>query len=168
MKEQLSALMDSELDDEEAQRLIQSMKNNQVLRETWSTYHALGDVLRKAPQLSADFNTRLAQRLAQETTVLAPQRKRPVAAAPQRLSLTLAASVAAVSLVGILALQITRLNQGVLPPQVAAAPVAQQVAKPPRVKLTSAANTYLLAHQEFSPSYAPAYVRTVSEPMDGN
>ena len=166
MKEQLSALMDSELDDEEAQRLIQSMKNNQVLRETWSTYHALGDVLRKAPQLSADFNTRLAQRLAQETTVLAPQRKRPVAAAPQRLSLTLAASVAAVSLVGILALQITRLNQGVLPVRVAAAP--QPVAKPPRVKLTSTTNTYLLAHQEFSPSYAPAYVRTVSEPMGGN
>lgn len=168
MKEQLSALMDDELNEGEALRLIKSMKNNQALRETWNAYHTLGDVLRKTPQLSADFNTQLAQRLAHETTVLAPQRKRSVTA-PQRLPLALAASVAAVSLVGILALQITRLNQSLLPVQVATAPLTQQASSPPplRVQFTGAApNTYLLAHQEFSPSYAPVYVRAVSAQLE--
>ncbi len=39
--------------------------------------------------------------------------------------------------------------------------------EPARVRFPAAADAYLLAHQEFSPSYAmaglPAYVRAVSE-----
>lgn len=183
MKEQLSALMDSELSDAEAARLIKSMKNSDTLQESWETYHLLGDALRKSPQLSTGFNTKLMQRLAQEPTILAPQRER-VPAGKRHFPLSIAASVAAVSLVSILALQITRLNQSVLPAQTAVAPVAQQVASaapqqeeakktvavaraPTHIKFTSATtSTYLLAHQEFSPSYAPAYVRVVSEQRD--
>jgi sigma-E factor negative regulatory protein RseA len=184
MKEQLSALMDSELSAAEAARLMKAMKNDDALHEAWNTYHVLGDALRKSPQLSTDFNVKLMQRLAQEPTVLAPQRERKRLAATRRFPLSIAASVAAVGLVSILALQITRLNQGAAPTQVAVAAVPQQVAlltplqpkadektlarTPAHVKFTSATpSTYLLAHQEFSPSYTPAYVRVVSEQRDG-
>lgn len=192
MKEQLSALMDSELSSSEAAHLLKSMKADQALHETWDIYHVLGDALRKSPQLRSDFTARLAQRLAQEPTILAPQRKR-FPEAIKNFPMSIAASVAAVSLVGILALQITRLNQEVVPQQIAAVPTAlpvQQAALatpqptlamhetksrpvvatvPAHVKFTNAnPGPYLLAHQEYSPSYAPAYVRVVSEPMDGN
>ncbi len=187
MNEQLSALMDSELSDAEAARFIKSMKTHHTLHETWDTYHLLGDVLRKSPQLSTEFSTRLAQRLAQEPTVLAPRRE-PLSPAIRHFPVSIAASVAAVSLVGILALQIGRLNQSALSQQIATAPTAtQQLAQalpyppvadkklvavahiPNNVKFTNAtANTYLLAHQEYSPSYAPAYVRVVSEQVGNN
>ena len=193
MKEQLSALMDSELSPAEAAQILKSMKTDQALHEAWNTYHVLGDALCKSPQMRSDFNARLAQRLAQEPTILAPQGKR-FPTVIKHFPISIAASVAAVSLVGILALQISRLNQDVLPQQVASAPTAspvQQVALatnpeptlakhetksravaasiPAQVKFTNATpGPYLLAHQEYSPSYAPAYVRVVSEPMDGN
>jgi len=185
MNEQLSALMDGELSEAEAARLIKAMKNDDALHEAWNTYHVLGDALRTSPQLSSDFNATLMQRLAQEPTILAPQRERLPVANTQRFPLSIAASVAAVGLVGILALQITRLNQGVLPTQTVAVPEVQQVALltppqqtavkntvavaniPAHVKFTSATpSTYLLAHQEFAPSYAPAYLRVVSEQRD--
>ena len=182
MKDQLSALMDGELSDEEVSRLVKSMKSDAALRETWSTYHLLGDTLRKSPQLSPAFNTRLAQRLASEATVLAPQRQREPSVA-RRFPMTIAASIAAFGLVGIVGFQLASLNQSAPPIQVATAPVAQpQLAQaapvlpkadigavavvnlPVRTKLSSPPpSNYLLAHQEFSPSYAPAYVRVVSE-----
>ena len=191
MKEQLSALMDSELSDNNVTRLIKSLKTDQALHETWDTYHLLGDVLRKSPQLSDAFNVQLAQRLAQEPTILAPWRER-LTPSIRRFPVAIAASVAAVSLVGILALQVGRLNQNALPPPIAATPAAtsQQLALAPAqspmqpitankalaikpvptlVQFNNATpHTYLLAHQEYSPSYAPAYVRVVTEQMDAN
>ncbi len=190
MKDQLSALMDSELSDAEALRLVKAMKSDPALQEAWDAYHLVGDALRKSPQLGTDFSAKLSQRLAQEPTVLAPQRER-AAAAPRRFPFAIAASVAAVSLVGILTLQITRINQTDLPAQVATAPVVQPAAPlqvaaaapahktaqqakapantPARVAFSRATSSnYLLAHQEFAPSYAPAYVRVVAEQVDNN
>lgn len=192
MKEQLSALMDSESSPAEAERLLKAMKTDQVLHAAWDTYHVLGDALRKSPQLRGDFSARLANHLAQEPTILAPRHKR-LPAAIKHFPISIAASVAAVSLVSILALQISRLNQDAQPQQIATAPTvasAQSVALPtqtgpetkPELKARAVAvrtpdqvrfthatpGPYLLAHQEYSPSYAPAYVRVVSEPMDSN
>ena len=186
MKEQLSALMDSELSDAEAQRLIKSMKANPALQQSWDSYHVISDVLRKSPVMSSDFSAKLSQRLAQEPTILAPHR--PLVAlnpSPRRLSMSIAASVAAASLVGILGLQIARVNQSANPASVALAPIALQIQTPQanrsapptelvtlsptpaRVKFARATpNTYLLAHQEFSPSYAPTYARTVPEELE--
>ena len=66
MKEQLSALMDSELSEAEATRLIQSMKTDHSLHEAWDTYHLVGDALRKSPQFKPNFNQQMAQRIALE------------------------------------------------------------------------------------------------------
>ena len=181
MKEQLSALMDSELGDSEAVGILASMKANPALQQSWDSYHLIGDALRKSPVLSTDFAAKLSQRLAQEPTILAPHR--PLVASkpsPHRLPLSIAASVAAASLVGILGLQIARLNESTNLAQVALAqqsPQANRAATPPElVALTNTParvtfaratpNTYLLAHQEFSPSYAPTYARTVPEELE--
>jgi len=187
MSEQLSALMDGELAPDEMARQISALKNDSALNQTWVAYHVLSDALRKSPQLSLDFTAKLAQQLAEEPTVLAPQRKSKLST--PRYAMPLAASVAAVSLVGVLAWQMVRVNQADAPIALAAAPVAatQQVAvaKPkaaPSTQVVAAktpevvqfsrvvSNSYLLAHQEFSPSYAmegiPAYVRTVSEQQE--
>lgn len=191
MKEQLSALMDNELNNAEALRLLKAMKGDPVLHETWDAYHMLGDALRKETRYSAGFSSKLSKRLAEEPTVLSPHRER-TATAPRRFPLAMAASVAAVGLVGVLAFQITRINQTVLPPQIATAPTAQQqqnapqqvaaVTTPKTGKRTASrtsppaqvafsratSSNYLLAHQEFSPSYAPAYVRVVSQQAEQN
>ena len=180
MNEQLSALMDSELTETEAVRLLGALKNNAPLNQTWDIYHLLGDALRKTPQMSADFGVKVMQRLASEPTVLAPRRK-PKPASP-RFALPLAASFAAVSLVGVLTWQMTQMNQaGQSTARLAAAPTVQRIAlteaaatqpkAPERVAFSSAASrSYLLAHQEFSPSYTmegfPAYVRTLSEQQE--
>lgn len=189
MKEQLSALMDSELNDAEALRLLKAMKGDPGLHDTWDAYHTLGDALRKEAQFSAGFGSKLSKRLAQEPTILSPFRER-TAAAPRRFPLAMAASVAALGLVGVLAFQITRINQTTLPSQVALAPTVQQQQSTPQQVAAAAtpktgqrtasrenspaqvafsratSSNYLLAHQEFSPSYAPAYVRVVSQQAD--
>ena len=180
MNERLSALMDSELTETEALRLLGVLKNNAPLHQTWDIYHLLGDALRKTPQMSADFGIKVMQRLASEPTVLAPRRKAKPAS--PRFALPLAASFAAVSLVGVLTWQMTQMNQASPSmARLAAASTVQHVALaetaatqpkiPERVAFSSAASrSYLLAHQEFSPSYAmegfPAYVRTLSEQQE--
>lgn len=185
MSEQLSALMDGELTPDEMARQISALKNDSELNQTWSAYHVLGDALRKSPQLSLDFTAKLARQLAEEPTVLAPQRKSQLST--PRYAMPLAASVAAVSLVGVLAWQMVRVNQVDTTIALAAAPMQVAVTKPkvaPSPQMLAArkteavqfahvvSNSYLLAHQEFSPSYAmegiPAYVRTVSEQQESS
>ena len=170
MSEQLSALMDGELASDETARQIGALKSDATLRRNWVAYHVLGDALRKSPQLSADFTDKVARQLAAEPTVLAPQRKTEVK--PRRYAMPLAASVAAVSLVGVLSWQMVQVNQGDMPSSIAARPMTATpvlaVKSPPSVPFGGViSNSYLLAHQEFSPSYAregiPAYMRAVSE-----
>lgn len=152
MKEQISALMDGELDGQAADGAIASLHGEGESLEAWRTYHLISDAMRDTRLLSAGFAARVAQRLEQEPTVLAPAnlRRTPV----KRFALAAAASVAGVGLVGWLAFA----------PQ---APNPQPVAKMQTIPLPSATNDYLLAHQGFSPrvslqGMAP-YVRTVAE-----
>ena len=187
MTEQLSALMDGELTPDEMKRQISALKNDSALNQTWAAYHMLGDAMRNAPQLSVGFTAKLARQLAEEPTVLAPRLK-PQSNTP-RYAMPLAASVAAVSMVGFLTWQMAPGNHNDAPISLAAAPLTSlqnvavttpqaalpppmvTVARPETVQFARAvSNSYLLAHQEFSPSYAmegiPAYVRTVSEHQD--
>jgi hypothetical protein len=108
--------------------------------------------MRDTRLLSPGFAARVAERLEQEPTVLAPAnlRRAPV----KRIALAAAASVAGVGLVGWLAFA----------PQ---PQTAQPVAQVQHIPLPAATNDYLLAHQGFSPrvslqGMAP-YVRTVAE-----
>jgi sigma-E factor negative regulatory protein RseA len=152
VKEQISALMDGELDGQAADGAIASLRGEGESLEAWRTYHLISDAMRDTRLLSAGFAARVAERLAQEPTILAPAnlRRAPV----KRFALAAAASVAGVGLVGWLAFA----------PQVQN---PQPVAQMQTIPLPSATNDYLLAHQGFSPrvslqGMAP-YVRTVAE-----
>jgi sigma-E factor negative regulatory protein RseA len=159
MNERLSVLMDGEMDDKSAAAAIQSLATEREARDAWRTYHMIGDLMRGSAPLSEGFAARIAWKLAEQPTVLAPGRLKPQPRRWFTLSAA-AASLAAVALVGWLAFAPQ--------PQVPAAPLAQAKPEAPAtVPLPSAANDYLLAHQGFSPrvslqGMAP-YVRTVSE-----
>src|SRR3982751_4300041 len=94
----ISAMMDGELDSDQAQRELARVKQDAELRDRWDTYHLIGDALKREPLLSSGFNAALAQKLSQEPTVLAPKRY----STPSRrvtYALTAAASLAAVAFV---------------------------------------------------------------------
>lgn len=156
MDERISQLMDGELDDDEAQRLLASLRRPDAQHE-WHAYHLIGDTLRDdSSSVSAGFMERFSARLAEEPTVLAPHRL--PRRSPRTIALSAAASVAAVGLVVWAVAQTGAVN----------APAELIVAKAPQPGLVSASvNPYLLAHQEHSPSVAmqgmATYIRTVSE-----
>ena len=155
MKDRISALMDGELDDKSAADLIGRMPGEGA--EVWRTYHVIRDAMRHTAPLSEGFTARVAWKLADEPTVLAPRRSRPERSRWLTVS-AVAATLAAFGFVGWMAFTPQ--------PQVAPAAVAQ-VQPPANVPLPSATNDYLLAHQGFSPrvslqGMAP-YVVTVAE-----
>ncbi len=164
MKERLSALMDEELGGAESEVCLERLAGDGELRDAWGVYHLIGDALRG--HAGHGLPPSFAERLDAEPTVLAPRRAERAAQRNTWFALSAAASVAAVALVGWMALPLFD-----PPAQVASAqpaPVTTAVAPPPVVvPAAEGVNDYLLAHQRFSPSsvmggMAP-YVRTVSE-----
>jgi sigma-E factor negative regulatory protein RseA len=171
--EKISALMDGELDGQQAQQQIQLLRNDAELASAWHAFHLIGDAMRNERPLSRDFSRRLSSRIAAEPTILAPRRgsgKRAVA-----FALSAAASLSAVALVGWVALStVPPASQ----PEIAKAPVTPVPAVPASATPSAAAptlasvpsdgtmNEYLMAHQEFSPSTAlqgvAPYIRSVS------
>jgi sigma-E factor negative regulatory protein RseA len=164
MNERLSALMDEELGDGEAESYLATLAGDESLRETWGVYHLIGDALRghAGPSLPRAF----AERLAADPTALAPRRAPRAGARTAWYTLSAAASVAAVALVGWMALPLfappTELASATPAPIVATATVP-----PAPIPPAQGVADYLLAHQRFSPTSAMVgiapYVRTVSE-----
>jgi sigma-E factor negative regulatory protein RseA len=149
MKERISELMDGELEDQAAGELIQALGSRREALDTWRVYHLISDAIRE--------NQPLPQ------AAIAPVQPRRWVALP------IAASLAAVSLVGWLAFAP---QQDAPQPALAQAPPQVPVATAPAlVPLPSATSDYLLAHQGFSPrvsfqGMAP-YVRSVSAEARG-
>jgi len=177
MKERLSALMDDGLDGASCDECLEQLGKDAELRERWALYHLIGDTLRgtTAQALPESFR----ERLTAEPTVLAPPRARHGSAGrgAWQYPLAAAAGVAAVALVGWLALPQLQPNTGPIastapsaaPIALSAAPPAgrDQPGAPAAVPIASDMGDYLIAHQRFSPSSAMSgvapYVRTVSE-----
>lgn len=165
----ISALMDGELDDAEAQRQIGRLKVDEQSRERWDEFHLIGDALRREPLLSSRFAESLSKRLADEPTVLAPRRITPRARRVTTYALSAAASLSAAALVAWVALTPTgpspQLAAGTGPANVSGSiePVVQPLSSVPS---DGRMNEYLLAHEGFSPSTAlqglAPYIRTVS------
>ncbi|HLX80678.1 MAG TPA: sigma-E factor negative regulatory protein [Burkholderiales bacterium] len=159
MKTKISALVDGELERHEAASPLDALGNDEAAREAWRTYNLIGDAMRDTRMLSAGFAGRVAARLAEEPTVMAPSRLSWRSERPRWQLLSAAASLAAVAMV---TSAWYLLQDGAAPaPRIAqvAAPVAQ--VSPP-----DSANDYLYAHQGYSPrnslqGVAP-YVRMVS------
>jgi sigma-E factor negative regulatory protein RseA len=168
----ISALMDGELDDAQAQREIVRLKDEVESRERWDSFHVIGDAIRGEGPLSPGFNASLFKRLADEPTVLAPRRSRRPGRRFTTYALSAAASLCAVAFVAWVAVSPTvvpsGLQAGITPGgTLGAAPVAAQAsAALPSVASDGHMNEYLLAHQGFSPSTAiqglAPYIRSVS------
>lgn len=162
MKEQLSALMDGELEGPGTEAFVRRIPTDPGLMRDWAVYHLIGESLRQERFYAIDVTPEVGRRLTDEPTVLAPRRPRP--SRLQVYAASAAASVAAVAMVSWVMLQgqapgSAPVAQG--PANVAAVPVGPQV-----VPVSATMNDYLRAHQEYSPStqmlgVAP-YIRTVS------
>lgn len=171
MKSKISALVDGELDARELHELLTALRVDDGARETWRTYHLISDALQGRALLATQCLHRVVARLAQEPALVAPHPSavRPPERARWFVPSALAASVAAVALVGWVAFA-PHQGSGPVPAPLAQAPAGAlpaRAAEPVRVPLTSATRDYLLAHQTFSPRNAllgmAPYVRSVSD-----
>lgn len=169
MKQEISALMDGELEADQARTVIGQLGSDPSLRSEWALYHLIGDALREQAFAALDVEEQVRRRLTDEPTVLAPRRL--LARSVRLYVLSAAASVAAVALVGWVVLQGQSEGEGpafTRPASViAGGPLtspALQGTPPPLGRLSD----YLLVHQGHSPSTQiqgmATYVRAVSHP----
>lgn len=167
MKSDISALLDDELEPDQAGRTIDALRHDRELREAWYIYHLIGDAMRRSPYCGIDLSERVMARLEQEPALLAPSAlpKR----APSRFALPIAAAVMGMAAVGWVALSLNAPQ----PVEVAARPDLTKVEVPAAETTPSGAlKEYLVAHQAHSAGggiqgVAP-YVRTVSEIRQGS
>ena len=164
MKEKISELMDGELEWHAAAGPLDALKGEGEARDTWRNYHLIGDAMRDARMLSPGFAARVAAKLTEEPTVMAPSRVVRRAERPRWQLLSAAASLAAVAFVGWVAFAPQEIGPQMAQVQPLVQPQVQPV--PAQVTPPDSANDYLYAHQGYSPrntlqGVAP-YVRMVS------
>ena len=164
MKDQLSALIDGEFDIASAEHLIASAKTGGELKQCWTHYHLIGDVMRGENHMRQDFSARLMSQLENEPIVFHPNSNANIhssqhasTGAASRLSTiqaqyaknskawSIAASVAAVMFVGVMVLQFNQ-SQELVPMEIA----------------QSVPMEYLQAHQAAAPSGAAYYIQNAS------
>ena len=158
MKQEISALMDGEMFEDEADSLLVQIKGGSDTHKDWEVYHLIGDVLRQPEHIHSGLSTRVRERMRDEPVVLAP-RIRATRQRARAFALSAAASLVAVGVVAWMSLQIS--------PEAAPQLAMQQGAlRPASAQIQPKANDYLMAHQEFSPSAdmngGASYIRTVS------
>jgi len=165
MKQEISAFMDGELFEDEADHLLDQLKLDPKARKNWAAYHLIGDVLRQPEHIHCDLSARVRERMQVEPTVFAP-RGHAVKQRIRAFALSAAASLAAVGVVAWMSLQVG--------PEAVPQMAMQQPSAilPANAQIQNKSNDYLMAHQEFSPSTDMSagayYIRTVSYRMDEN
>ncbi|MEO8509456.1 MAG: sigma-E factor negative regulatory protein [Betaproteobacteria bacterium] len=149
MNENISRLMDGELDEAEFERCCAGLKSDDAMR-TWVCYHVIGDQLRGAHAHSARLSTRFAAALAAEPTVLAPAPRVHAPTQPATFAWAVAATLAAVTVVGWTAFSMVDVPPNAVAKAREAATVRAAAVKPP----AEVPADYLVAHQEYSPATA--------------
>lgn len=158
MKHEISALMDGEVFEDEADVLFDQIKRDPDANRDWAVYHLIGDVLRQPEYIHRDISASVRERMENEPTVLAP-RTRALKQKARVFALSAAASLLAVGVVAWMSLQISPETS----PQMA---MQQTDIRPVNLQIQPKSNDYLMAHQEFSPSNdmngGASYIRTVT------
>jgi sigma-E factor negative regulatory protein RseA len=143
MKQEISALMDGEMFEDQADVFFDKLKRHPEAQHDWESYHLIGDALRQPDHICKSFGKSFHERLQAEPVVFAPHKR--TSQRVRNFALSAAASVMALALVAWLSLQVG--NEPA--PQIAEAQIQQDSAIRPA---SAQANDYLMAHQEFSPS----------------
>jgi len=157
MKQEISALMDGEMFEDQADVFIDKLKRHPETRQDWESYHLIGDALRQPDHICKSFAKSFHDRLQAEPTVIAPSRR--TSQRVRNFALSAVASLMALALVAWLSLQVGREPA----PQVASVQQDNISAIRP---VSAQADDYLMAHQEFSPSAgvhgAASYIHAVA------
>lgn len=149
MTQEISALMDGELEGREAEAVMRACSGDEDRMRTWYLYHAIGDAMRGRAPVSLEVPGNVFAKLREEPTVLAP-RKRATGTAV-RVALAAAASVATVGVVGWIGSQggspapvpvVAKTATQSLQPVASTAPVVVVPAPAPSVQ------EYLVAHRQ--------------------
>lgn len=167
MKENLSAFIDDELDDQFSRQVLDRLHADGDLRREFALQVMIGDALRGDSTHDAGFTASVMSRLDDEPTVLAPIAPRERKASPA-LWLPAAAAVAGVALVSWLGLDLMAPGS---PVQVAASPTrlaSEPVSVAPVAEADDAPlRAYLVAHHGYSPTGSmqgvALYARGVSD-----
>ena len=160
MKQDISAMMDGELFEDEAETLLNELKKNPQENQEWLTYHLIGDALRQPDHICKDISASFHERLQAEPTVFAPRSR--VTQKARYFALSAAASVMALALVAWMSMQAGTDSA----PQLASLQPQVDV-RPASYSSPNGVNDYVMAHQEYSPSTdvqgAASYIHYVSE-----
>lgn len=175
MKDKISALMDGELDRIDMADTISQIKESEELRNEWSTYHLIGDVLRQPPMSPPDITLNIRNEVDIDPIALTPDI--PKEKNSQIFAFAIAASmVAAVAAVTWMSGQTMKQHPltdepslQAVAPTVTTAPVLAQKEEPKTDKLvlqdpvSIRINDYMFAHGEFTAIRGVSpYMRTVA------
>ena len=176
MKEKISALIDGELDSIEVADTISQIKESEELRNEWSIYHLIGDILRQPAMSIPDIASSIRNELEIEPSVLTPdipkEKKSQVFAFA--IAASMVAAVAAVTWMGGQTMDRPPSLQAVIKnelaePTVTTDPVLAQKEEPKTNKLVLQdpvpirLNDYMFAHGEFTAIRGVSpYMRTVA------
>ncbi len=180
MKDEISALLDSDLDDASATVVVDSLRRDPALRERWNTYCLIGDVMRGDNMGRPDFAASVMEQIRDEPTLLAPaamERSESGSSRGPANLMPIAASVMGVLAVGWVAMSMfPKVDDGVsIAATVARAPIIEQVG----IQTASAVvadqsdphRKYVFVHQAMNGGGpipgALQYVRTVSADIAG-
>lgn len=163
--EQISALVDGELSQDECKRLMEEMRADASKVSCWGHYHLISDALKNnlPASFSPDFTARISQALEDEPPLAAPMpsvRRLPLFAKPA-IGFALAASVATVAYLGLgsdtdaPSMNNTAPQLALTPPPSQASPVTVSKVRGREWDLEQPAvvsrlNDYLVSHGQYS------------------
>ena len=161
MTQEISSLMDGELDRSAAECAIKACCLSEKDQETWHLYHVIGDSLRgQAPRELAV--KRIRDRLEKEPAIIA-RPKRALDTPLARVALAAAASVATIGVVGWIGSQGGAPGVSTSPVVAKGAPSVQPVSKTVPAAPSADLQDYYTAHKQL-PSQKQTYKPVVNRP----